>query len=118
MPHFGPYRKQREEQLRKIHLNTNPLAEESEIANGVGNNNGFCDNTVQIPRINDIIGLALPKIGAYKQLDNTKQVVALIDDVIKHSSCQSSRRLKNLALISIKVVLKTSVPNIFRTVCS
>ena len=33
------------------------------------------------PKINDIIGNALPRIGPYKKLDNTKQVVALIDDV-------------------------------------
>jgi hypothetical protein len=32
-------------------------------------------------KVNDIIGKALPKIGAYKKLDNKKQVVALIDDV-------------------------------------
>lgn len=32
-------------------------------------------------KVNDIIGKALPSIGAYKKLDNTKQVVALIDDV-------------------------------------
>jgi hypothetical protein len=39
-----------------------------------------------IPKIADIIGRALPKIGAYKKLDNTKQVVALIDDVSSVSS--------------------------------
>lgn len=32
-------------------------------------------------RVQDVIGRALPRIGAYKKLDNTKQVVALIDDV-------------------------------------
>lgn len=34
-----------------------------------------------IPTINDVIGKALPHIGNYTQLDNKKQVVALIDDV-------------------------------------
>lgn len=32
-------------------------------------------------KVNDVIGKALPQIGPYKKLDNTKQVVALIDDV-------------------------------------
>lgn len=32
-------------------------------------------------KVNDIIGKSLPSIGAYKKLDNSKQVVALIDDV-------------------------------------
>jgi len=31
--------------------------------------------------VNEIIGKALPRIGPYKKLDNTRQVVALIDDV-------------------------------------
>lgn len=33
-------------------------------------------------KVNEVIGSALPRIGAYKKLDNTKQVVALIDDVL------------------------------------
>lgn len=32
-------------------------------------------------KVKDVIGSALPSIGAYKKLDNKKQVVALIDDV-------------------------------------
>jgi hypothetical protein len=32
-------------------------------------------------KVNDVIGGALSRIGAYKKLDNSKQVVALIDDV-------------------------------------
>lgn len=79
LPHFGPYRKQREHQLHKLHLNTDPLFAEQKTTNGDTHNNGV--NKYEIPKINDVIGLALPKIGAYKQLDNTKQVVALIDDV-------------------------------------
>lgn len=31
--------------------------------------------------VQSVIGRAIPRIGAYKQLDNKKQVVALIDDV-------------------------------------
>lgn len=32
-------------------------------------------------KVKDVIGRSLQYIGAYKKLDNTKQVVALIDDV-------------------------------------
>lgn len=32
-------------------------------------------------KVKDVIGSALPRIGPYKKLDNSKQVVALIDDV-------------------------------------
>lgn len=54
-----------------------PCAVEANGTNGANHNNGLAE----IPRVKDVIGKALPKIGAYKQLDNTKQVVALIDDV-------------------------------------
>lgn len=65
-PFFGPY-------LKK-HGNTKENREncEERVANGT---------LKPIPKIQDVIGRALPKIGAYKKLDNTKQVVALIDDV-------------------------------------
>lgn len=56
-------------------ISSNPLdnqQEYKEIKNGVK----------KVVKINDIIGEALPRIGTYKDLDNTKQVVALIDDVI------------------------------------
>jgi hypothetical protein len=42
------------------------------------------DNTSDIKpavKVNAVIGSALPRIGPYKKLDNSKQVVALIDDV-------------------------------------
>lgn len=45
------------------------------------NQNNSISENFKVPKINEIIGRALPRIGAYKQLDNTKQVVALIDDV-------------------------------------
>lgn len=38
-------------------------------------------NEIPVPKIQDMLGAALPRIGTYKNLDNTKQVVALIDDV-------------------------------------
>jgi len=34
-----------------------------------------------VPKICDIVGAGLKHIGPYKRLDNTKQVVALINDV-------------------------------------
>lgn len=37
--------------------------------------------TKPIPTVQDMIGKALPLIGAYNDLDNKQQVVALIDEV-------------------------------------
>jgi hypothetical protein len=43
------------------------------------------DSTINLGKtglkIQDVIGASVSKIGAYKKLDNKKQVVALIDDV-------------------------------------
>lgn len=38
-------------------------------------------HTTSVPSVKDVIGAALKHVGPYKQLDNSKQVVALIDDV-------------------------------------
>jgi hypothetical protein len=35
-----------------------------------------------VPKIKDVIGHALEKIGTYSDLDNKEHVVALIDEVI------------------------------------
>lgn len=89
LPHFGEYQKQREKQLSQLYKDckvTNEITLHHSGAatdntqpdtNFIGTKN--CEN--RIPKIKDIIGRALPRIGAYKKLDNTKQVVALIDDV-------------------------------------
>lgn len=44
-------------------------------------NGSKSDSHNPAPTIKDIVGLSLPHIGTYKKLDNSKQVVALIDDV-------------------------------------
>lgn len=36
------------------------------------------------PKLKDVIGSSLKYVGTYKNLDNKKQVVALIDDVRVH----------------------------------
>lgn len=79
LAHFGPYNEKREEQLHNIRLKSDLFGDnkvdymlpKDDIING----------HVNVPRIKDVMGEALPRIGTYKNLDNTKQVVALIDDV-------------------------------------
>ncbi|XP_053607413.1 dihydropyrimidine dehydrogenase [NADP(+)] isoform X2 [Plodia interpunctella] len=77
LAHFGPYGKEREEILHELRLKSDLLGdnkvENHLAANGV---NGH----PSVPGIKDVLGEALPRIGTYKHLDNTKQVVALIDD--------------------------------------
>lgn len=57
---------------------------ESAINNGSnGAANGSKINPA--PKLKDVIGSSLKYVGTYKNLDNKKQVVALIDDVSTHS---------------------------------
>lgn len=60
-------------------LSSNPLTNQNEYK---VNRNDESVNKQVVIKVRDVIGEALPRIGAYKQLDNKKQVVALIDDVI------------------------------------
>lgn len=60
-----------------LHHNGTPSGYNEPVIKSDGLKNG----NKQIPGIKDIIGRAVPRIGAYKSLDNSKQVVALIDDV-------------------------------------
>ncbi|CAH0397772.1 unnamed protein product [Chilo suppressalis] len=75
LAHFGPYVKKREEILHEKRLKSDILGN-----NKVDSPFEANDIVDQVPRIKDVVGAALPRIGAYKNLDNTKQVVALIDD--------------------------------------
>ena len=82
LAHFGPYQKLRDEKLIKLRLQNGPLW-------NAGFHNDFKTIETNVrdsginrsPAVKDIIGKALPQIVTYKQLDNKKQVVALIDDV-------------------------------------
>ncbi|XP_045772205.1 dihydropyrimidine dehydrogenase [NADP(+)] [Maniola jurtina] len=76
LAHFGPYNKKREEILHSIRQKSSILDNPPDCPLKKNAENGYAT----VPRIKDILGEALPRIGAYKKLDNTKQVVALIDD--------------------------------------
>lgn len=58
-----------------------PFTANGGITNGANGTNGHANGSVNVPKVKDVIGEALDKVGPYKKLDNTKQVVALIDDV-------------------------------------
>lgn len=89
LPHFGEYQIQRQKQLSQLYKNCDVKDELTLHHNGVGSGYIKTEETATadkkgysgIPTVKNIIGRALPRIGPYKKLDNTKQVVALIDDV-------------------------------------
>ncbi|XP_026728900.1 dihydropyrimidine dehydrogenase [NADP(+)] [Trichoplusia ni] len=76
LAHFGPYGRKREELLHETRLKSDILSD-NKVQNYTSN--GYHED-IDVPKIKDVLGEALPRVGTYKHLDNTKQVVALIDD--------------------------------------
>ncbi|ESN92737.1 hypothetical protein HELRODRAFT_69873, partial [Helobdella robusta] len=75
-PNFGEYKKRREEHVGQLKLKDDRLADEHEPRPL-----RLPANLVRpVPRIKDVLGAALPKIGSYNVLDNKLQVVAVVND--------------------------------------
>ncbi|XP_054014586.1 dihydropyrimidine dehydrogenase [NADP(+)] [Hylaeus anthracinus] len=74
VPYFGEYQKLREQKLAEIKANSNPLDKAIEITRPAP------EPIAAVPTIKDVIGRAINHIGAFKDLNNKEQVIALIDD--------------------------------------
>lgn len=76
LPNFGPYKEEREKRLanRKISLGMSQTGLEPRFTDSPEGN---------IPSVREVVGRALPMVGAYGDLDNRQQKVALIDEVRK-----------------------------------
>lgn len=90
MVNFGVQKEQRDELVAQIFKDKGPLWKldssddvSNNETNGINSTNGanVGHQTKPAPSVKDITGISLQYIGAYKKLDNAKQVVALIDDV-------------------------------------
>ncbi|KAM0731361.1 Dihydropyrimidine dehydrogenase [NADP(+)] [Formica fusca] len=74
IPYFGVYQKLREQKIAELKANSNPLNEVVTVTRPTPK------PITPVPTVKDIIGKALVHIGSYRELDNKKQVIALIDD--------------------------------------
>lgn len=77
LPHFGPYKKQRDE-LESEQKKSDPMLGQD---NEWSSKDSSRANVTSFQTIYNVIGESLPRIGAYKNLDQGQQVVALINDV-------------------------------------
>ncbi|XP_048482969.1 dihydropyrimidine dehydrogenase [NADP(+)] isoform X3 [Plutella xylostella] len=75
LAHFGPYAAKREAIMHAARLKSDIL-EDDKVESAIK----LVEPAIEVPKIENIVGQALERIGTYKHLDNTKQVVALIDD--------------------------------------
>ncbi|GFR62738.1 dihydropyrimidine dehydrogenase [NADP(+)]-like [Elysia marginata] len=75
LPSFGPYQRQREMIIAALNQKMNILEEKDSPVRPA------LKPEVPIPKLNDLIGEAVHGITSYNELDNTDQVIALIDEV-------------------------------------
>jgi len=76
LPNFGKFKAEKAEIVAKLKLEDDLLSE-TYAPESIRPGN---KPTVPVPKIQDLVGAALPMIGAYGDLDNKQQVVALIDE--------------------------------------
>lgn len=77
LPNFGPYKKEREEKIAAAKIEDDLLDENYRPKRLRPAN----QPSTPIPPIREIIAAAIDRIGAYNDLDNKQQVVAMIDEV-------------------------------------
>jgi dihydropyrimidine dehydrogenase (NADP+) len=84
LPSFGEFQKKQHEIKQKYFKSLN---ETETTANNGSSEDPFVRRILniaeasKIPKIKDIVGVALDKIGTYADLNNKEHVVALIDEV-------------------------------------
>lgn len=85
---FGSQKKEREEKIAQMMRENGPIwklsgnDDDHSTNGGINSKNTTNNGSKPAPALKDIIGASLKHVGSYKKLDNNKQVVALIDDVI------------------------------------
>lgn len=75
LPEFGPYLNEKERRIAAYKKTLAPLEESQAEVHRPAH-----QPSKPVPAVKDVIGQALPCIGAYGNLDNTQQVVAIIDE--------------------------------------
>ncbi|XP_071050404.1 dihydropyrimidine dehydrogenase [NADP(+)] [Onthophagus taurus] len=105
LPHFGEYKLQREEQLEI-------LRQKGTITTESGVNLPQSQSKAETLSVKDVIGRSLPKIGTYKALDNSKQVVALIDDDMCINCGKCYMACNDSGYQAIRFDAKTHIPKV------
>lgn len=101
MVHFGLHKKEREEKLAKLMKEKGPIwklnaDDDNDIPSNGQTTNGHNGSSAPAPTLRDVIGNSLKYVGPYKKLDNKKQVVALIDDVISFITFHRKQKKKSI----------------------
>ncbi|VDI16568.1 Hypothetical predicted protein [Mytilus galloprovincialis] len=108
LPSFGPYKKKKQEVIADHFKKSDLLREENkpEILRPA------LAPKKPVLALKDIIGKALPMIGTYGQLDNTQQVVALIDEEMCINCGKCYMTCNDSGYQSIKFDPETHLPTV------
>lgn len=108
LPHFGPYQKQREEVTGQEKVKEEQQDTEVEVQP----RRFTKEPTKPLPTIKDLVGKALPRIGAYNRLDNKEQVVAIIDEDMCINCGKCYMACNDSGYQAITFDPKTHLPNV------
>ncbi|XP_030758990.1 dihydropyrimidine dehydrogenase [NADP(+)] isoform X2 [Sitophilus oryzae] len=115
LPNFGPYKLQAEELISGLYKENK--YEETIIQHHEGRPVGYDDpkqekGEKKVVKVSDVVGRALKYIGAYKQLNNTQQVVALIDDDMCINCGKCYMACNDSGYQAIEFDSKTHIPHV------
>jgi len=114
LPNFGAFKKEKDGLIAKIKADDDLLADKYQPkvlrpANVP---------SVKVPMIKDVVGLALPMIGTYNQLDNKQHVVALIDDDMCINCGKCYMTCNDSGYQAITFDSKTHIPHVSEDDCT
>jgi len=111
LPHFGKFKEQREAILRQQRVSADGEILANNIS-GIKENPTITAKASTAVKLNDIIGKSLKYVGAYKELDNKKQVVALIDDDMCINCGKCYMACNDSGYQAIKFDAETHIPKV------
>lgn len=106
LAHFGPY--QLERMAQTVEQNRSGGVVRLDSSGEVTVGGGGCP----APSVKNVIGLSLPHIGSFKQMDNKKQVVALIDDDLCINCGKCYMACNDSGYQAIKFDAETHLPHV------
>lgn len=112
LPNFGPYAKEKAALLAAEKKNTNIL-DTPLPANRPSNK-----QTAMTPKVAEVIGKALDKIGGYKDLDSRQHVIALIDPEMCINCGKCYMTCNDTGYQAIQFDAETHLPTVIESACT
>ncbi|GFN98592.1 dihydropyrimidine dehydrogenase [NADP(+)]-like [Plakobranchus ocellatus] len=112
LPSFGPYQRQKEAIIAALHQKMNILEEKQTPIRPA------LKPEVPVPKIKDLIGLAVHGITSYLELDNTDQVIALIDEEMCINCGKCYMTCNDSGYQAISLDSKTHLPTVDKNACT